>query len=749
MNRFAALIALVVALAIGLSLALGEPRARNGGEQAEAGSRSSPEPHAVDAPEGPFPTAPVLTAASGAAPSAREAPVAMVDEERKHAPLHPPVADDSISGRVLWPDGTPAKASVSAADESEERKEFVSSREGEEQQTSRDGSFQISGLGGGPFRIHARGERPAEEQDKPHGDERKQGDHDFWICEQEHVALGTNDLVLTLSSGLELSGHVVDERGAGVDGFTVHAQRKGGVSPMSNATNTRTASFTDSSGGFVLAGFVPGTWELSVTASGYADSEATLVDVPSESPVELDVLHAASVHGVVLDPQGAPIAGARVYAAEDREYSSVRNDDVLPSDERGAFGIDWLLPGKGTLFAHAPGYAPSDPLMLELAPGQTQEGLVLRMRIAGTITGEVLGPGGRPELDVFVYLDEQQGSGHADGTRTDARGHFELIGVPAGEYSLTANTSGGLEARASITLREEENGHVRLSVPDDELVKLHGRVTIGGKTSARTHLEASRQGESEASSSNAECDPDGAYELIVSGAGRYRVSASLYGGDLFSWSTTIDIPQVPEFLLDIAVPVGRVRGRVTNRDGAPIAGLTVRTARQGDDESSHSRTHTDSDGRYELLVTPGSVTVIVGGNDWPWLETASSWIEERVSDLVLAANQELDGIDFVLSSGGTLAGRVRRSDGGSVGRVLILDYGGRTQTMLTATDDDGSFQIQGLARGTLLVGAFAGSVASPQPVSVLIEPGKTTEIELELVPVARFPLPQESSGDGH
>jgi carboxypeptidase family protein len=676
MNRFAALIVLVVALAIGLWLALGERRAQNGGEQGEAGSRSSSEPQALDSPEVVVPTAPPRAAAPGAAPSTREAPMAIVDEERKHA-RHVPLGGDSISGRVVWPDGTAAKASVSAADESEERKGFVSSREGDEQQTSADVSFQISGLGAGPFRIHARGKRSAQEQKDSSGAERKQGDHAYWLCEQEHVEPGTNDLVLTLSSGLELSGRVVDERGAGVDDFKVHAQRKGRTTPMGNATNTLVAPFRGSSGAFVLAGFVPGTWQLRVTARGYADSEYALVDVPSEAPLELVMFHAASVHGIVLDPQGAPIAGARVSAEEDREYTSSRNNGVLPSDERDGFEIDWLLPGKVTLFAQAPGCAPSEPLVLELVPGQVQEGLELRMRIAGTITGEVLGPGGRPEDEVFVHLVEQQGSDYHDVTRTNARGHFELRGVPAGEYSLTANTRGGLQARARITLGEREIGRVRLSVPDDELVKLHGHVTIGGKASERIHLEAGRQDESGASSSKAQCDPDGAYELIVPGAGRYRVSASLYGGDLFSWSTTIDVPQVPEFLLDIAAPLGCVRGRVTNRDGAPIADLAVRTDRQAGDESSHSRTHTDSDGRYELLVSPGSVTVIVGGNDWPWPETATSWTEQRVSDLALAAGQELDGIDFVLSPGGTLAGRVRRSDGGSVGRVLILDYGRR------------------------------------------------------------------------
>ena len=112
---------------------------------------------------------------------------------------------------------------------------------------------------------------------------------------------------------------------------------------MANATNTLVASFQDSSGAFVLAGFVPGTWQLSVTAPGYADSESLLVDMPSEAPLELVLFHAASVRGIVLNPQGVPIAGAKVFAEEDREYTSSRNNQVLPSDERGGFEIDWLL----------------------------------------------------------------------------------------------------------------------------------------------------------------------------------------------------------------------------------------------------------------------------------------------------------------------------------------------------------------------------------------------------------------------
>ena len=261
MKRFAGSIALLAVLALGAWLALGEREPR--GPAAATGdtapsAEAQPSPALVDAPE----VAPALAwpiEAEPAAPSSREA-IAASDERERTRRTHPD--PDSIYGRVLWPDGTPAKAWVSAVDESAEKNGNSSTRDDEEQQTSDDGSFQVSGSGAGPFRIHARGEHVTQDAEALDGNERNAHDSAFWVDEQEHVAPGTCDLVLMLSSGLEVSGRLVDERGASVDDFVVYAQRVGRTVPWSNATNTFSRSF-QGSGEPRARGFQSRAWELS------------------------------------------------------------------------------------------------------------------------------------------------------------------------------------------------------------------------------------------------------------------------------------------------------------------------------------------------------------------------------------------------------------------------------------------------------------------------------------------------------
>jgi hypothetical protein len=266
--------------------------------------------------------------------------------------------------------------------------------------------------------------------------------------------------------------------------------------------------------------------------------------VPLAAPLELVLLQTATVRGSVLDPHGVPISAAKVTAAEDRQWSSHRNDGVLPTDESGAFAIDWLLPGRVTLLASAPGCAPSEPLVLELAPGQSMDGLVLRLRAAGTITGEVLGPGSIPEAEQFVYMHEKDRDGHTDGVRTDTKGRFAFIGVPAGEYRIVSTTSGGLPLSVETGLGEGEDARVRLGPPEAGIVRLHGRVTVGGNAPGEIRLSASRGRENlDRRSSDAQCDPEGSYELVVP----VRVATncrSRLRGDIFSWTTAVDV-QVP------------------------------------------------------------------------------------------------------------------------------------------------------------------------------------------------------------
>src|SRR5262249_37103423 len=126
--------------------------------------------------------------------------------------------------------------------------------------------------------------------------------------------------------------------------------------------------------------------------------------------------------------------------------------------------------------------------------------------------------------------------------------------------------------------------------------------------------------------------------------------------------------------------------------------------------------------------------------------------------------QTLDGIDFVLTKGGTLAGHVHRADGKPCKDIVLFkcEPDAKERNWLGRAEDDGGFLFAGLARGPLLVRAAGRDCATLRPVSGTIVPDSTVEVELELVPACKVharlrdsagPLAQSevtvSDGDGH
>jgi len=159
----------------------------------------------------------------------------------------------------------------------------------------------------------------------------------------------------------------------------------------------------------------------------------------------------SSVRGIVLDPAGEPVAGARVSA----EYFGDRSDSPIPgsrspavSDASGAFLVENVIPGTVALLARSEGVAPNAPVWLELEDEQEVEGLVLGLRIPGRIAGEFVGHLDRPGCgrEVLVWM-EGCILGEAE---IDAFGAFVVEGLRVEELSdsewfLTA-TAGELQA---------------------------------------------------------------------------------------------------------------------------------------------------------------------------------------------------------------------------------------------------------------------------------------------------------------
>lgn len=649
----------------------------------------------------------------------------------------------SVSGSLLWPDGTPAVGFVSVDDGND----FGSFGEGHK--TAEDGSFTITGLEAETVTLRARATKTDEVLVKSEltGKERTKKQKSSWNAEAEGVAVGTTDLVLTLAPSLELVGTVIEEGAGPVETFRLIAFPVDD-GPMSfDFTRQVAKAYKDAGGAFTLTGFSPGKWRVTASSKEFVDSDPLEVEIPADAPVTLVLRRGATVSGVVVDASGAAVAGAAIsweVSGADSSFAFFEGPDEEPeSDANGRFLVSKIKPGVVSFGASAPGHAPSEKVSLEVFAGRETSGIVLTLQQGGTITGEVVDFEGRPAAGARVWVYCMSGADFHQNAQSDKEGRFEISGAPAGRFRAQAELESGLELGADVELVAGASAHVRLAPETKNVVRLFGRITLGGEPIEGLRLSANQQDGSR-SGANAETDEQGDYELQLPGGGAYRLS--LHRWDMESrssrnWSVKLDVPETRELRRDFAIPIAHVRGRVTSSAGDPLARIEI-TARcegaEGELALLHANTHTAADGTYELAVSPGAVRLSAGGARGG--SGDSQWSEVR-QELTLASGQERSGVDFVLPLGGRLTGRVRLSDGTLAGQVSLRNAA--TGDWIGQSQDGGSFDFQGMTAGPLEIEAQGERGVSARPVAVTIVAGETCTVELELVPAVsvRVKLP--------
>jgi len=295
---------------------------------------------------------------------------------------------------------------------------------------------------------------------------------------------------------LDLGGRVVDETGAALAEVEIglHLSQHLGAElgilldySLPRAWRTR----TDSDGHFDLADvpFVEHA-ALHLSLSGYVTRVAALPAVPDGSlHYVLERPHDAQGHlrGVVLDPAGATVEGARVSAGA----------ELALTDARGEFALEIagreLLP---RLVALAPGYQPAlyEP---ELAAGKPRwpARVVLQLGPAPLeIRGRVLGPDRAPRSGVRVWIVDPLCVGVADGDvllaetllagdpphfwnfqLTDSDGRFRIGGLSGRAYTLAAIDPRTL-VRADAERVAAGSDTVELVLPGDLRAHVRGRI---------------------------------------------------------------------------------------------------------------------------------------------------------------------------------------------------------------------------------------------------------------------------------
>ncbi|MFQ5655862.1 MAG: carboxypeptidase regulatory-like domain-containing protein, partial [Planctomycetota bacterium] len=247
----------------------------------------------------------------------------------------------------------------------------------------------------------------------------------------------------------------------------------------------------DADGAFTLEDVPTGIVEVLVEAAGYAPAVSeriSIVPAAHVAGIEIRVSEGATVTGKVTVGGTISVEGATVAivpATKEQEMlmrmmpSFLRGGSEAVTTSDGIYEIRHLAPGRYTLSAQHPKYAPSNPVEIVLREDEVFTAPGLNLPQGSSVEGTVT-EAGKPKPGIMV---QAQGNAPMQMATTDAEGHYQITGLSAGEYmfifvDMTQASSGGGMGLKTRALTVGEGEIITLDVAYGVGSKIHG--TLAG-----------------------------------------------------------------------------------------------------------------------------------------------------------------------------------------------------------------------------------------------------------------------------
>ncbi|MBK9073226.1 MAG: carboxypeptidase regulatory-like domain-containing protein, partial [Myxococcales bacterium] len=431
--------------------------------------------------------------------------------------------------------------------------------------TEADGWFSLEGLGAGGYLLSAQVQR----------------DDGVRLVGYVHYQLGTltEPAVIVVRPGVAVT---VDVRHRGEPVVGAEVAIEGVIAAR---------GVTDAAGSAIFSGMLPGAVKVGARADGLAQA-ARYAHVPrTGARVQIDMIAAASLRGVVSDETGAAVVGAQIAVARpDLTFGTGGDAPVAVTDANGEFIArvvagdavrlvathpDFLRGYSEPLIANgeaSPASASPPPLRITLVRGAALRGRVVDATGAGVAARVTL----FEEPSNEVMRRERHTNAGADGT-------FIFATVQAGAVSLQAATEG---ARSELWSAE--------AVPSAEvaLVVAHA-LAIEGTVMSRAGLPVAGAHVTAYREASSDLDYGGELAAVTDADGRFR----LYGA-------SADDYRLVAFHAEADVDLHGAAGAVTAKGGARGVVLTY------DDLAEVVGTVVGAAPNEEVVVQLGSRSVV-------------------------------------------------------------------------------------------------------------------------------------------
>jgi hypothetical protein len=610
-------------------------------------------------------------------------------------------------------------------------------------------------------------------------------------------------LDVVMSSGGAAEGIVIDvERAEPVTRFEVRSGRRLDWEEEGPTTiNPYSGGYwiEDANGRFRLDALA--SWDAPVvfSAPGFVPERVKIDVAPGATTrgIIVKLRRGGTVRGRIVDPSGVPIAGAQVAAMDERgrpvvgrtrtPRGSVDSAREMVGQEI-AMGSMELFSGLGAL---GPGFAVSGPdgayelvalpeervvihathrdfadgrsAPVTVAAGDPREGVDVTLSAGGGIYGTVRDRYGVPVAGALLLALSTDRMANTDPSArwvrqaaTDVEGSYRFEHLEAGGYFVACTR--GDEALNLASFLGTLNFDL-VSVPPDEMVRrdlvdssaaavrVYGTVRAEGSAVAGGGIFALGF-ESEnvlgLDVKVAQVRGNGAYEFAGLAPGDYTFS---YQGTGPPVRMEVEVPDAPEYRLDLELPGGQLVGIVLDalsgepianaetvllRADVPAAGGLIGTLVQR--EGNAARDWTSRDGRFAFpRLQGGTYELKVGPPRWGG--QGGRWAPIDPIEIEIVDGVKADPLEIRLAPALKLAGVVVDGAGAPLAGARVYAFshaGGEVRPTTARAGADGAFELLGLAPGRFDVTAAADEHADAAPREVEVGPEPQGELRLVL-----------------
>ncbi len=563
---------------------------------------------------------------------------------------------------------------------------------------------------------------------------------------------GDTEWTLTVESGPRVVGTVFDGvTNEPLAGVTIATGIPGNDGRIAKAQ-------TDEEGNYTIPG-MPATFVTFFAAlDGYSEGmkNTKLTTDKEEFRYDFKLFPLGAIRGRVVDNGGAGIAGARIFLAAKNNFFHHVLDTETPSavtDESGTFFLQNVKtnPGYDTrLVADHPRFMRGESGVLRPTPGKIVEGVSIRLekglpfggRVVSKVTGRgVAGAsvkfqafGAQRQLTVFFG----QGPAQPLSVRTDENGEFLVEQLQKGRVKIEVEADGHLSFQEMVDVAEQG---VRGKVIElSEGFAIEGRVVdVQGRGISNVRIHAAC-GQPVNSFSNATTNQEGYFKVKNLKRGNYDVSARIVG---YEEQQKKGIQVGEKDLRFTMLPNGRILGTVTASRGGGLKEFTVNLQRL--DEKGQWQWYRDFPHRQPKQPVknprpPGSYTCsdVRPGTYKVTIRNKEHADAERTG-VVVMSGADAQNIDFVLSAGNTVFGRLTDANGlvpgGGHVTAQPLDPAGKPDRLTPArtarVKEDGTYRIKGLKAGAYDIKPMAGGYCQARGERVTL--GGDREFNITLV----------------